>query len=136
MSMDLKNYLEQHESIKEEMNAIKKLTASSNIADHARDIALHISTLAGRIKIHLSMEDKYLYPGLKERGSEQIKNMATAYQKEMGGLADVFVIYKDQYNTAPKIQQNLKNLKSDTDKVFSEIEKRINKEESELYKFI
>lgn len=134
--MDLKNYLEQHESIKEEMNAIKKLTASSNIADHARDIALHISTLAGRIKIHLSMEDKYLYPGLKERGSEQIKNMATAYQKEMGGLADVFVIYKDQYNTAPKIQQNLKNLKSDTDKVFSEIEKRINKEESELYKFI
>ena len=136
MSKNLKNYLEQHESIKEEMNAIKKLTASSNIADHARDIALHISTLAGRIKIHLSMEDKYLYPGLKERGSEQIKNMATAYQKEMGGLADVFVIYKDQYNTAPKIQQNLKNLKSDTDKVFSEIEKRINKEESELYKFI
>lgn len=71
-----------------------------------------------------------------ERGSEQINCMVTAYQKEMGGLAEVFVIYKDQYNTALKIQQNLKNLKSDTDKIFGEIEKRIKKEESELYKFI
>lgn len=134
--MELMNYLDQHESIKKEISVIKHLTGENDVEANVKDIALHVSTLAGKIKIHLSMEDKYLYPELQKRGSNQEKTMATAFQKEMGGLADAFVLYKDQYNTVPKIMKNLGQLKSDTLQIFEKIEKRIEKEEKELYKLI
>lgn len=134
--MDLKNYMDQHESIKEELSAIKKLTSGNDVEENAKEIALHVSTLAGRIKIHLSMEDKYLYPELQKSGSEQERKMALAFQDEMGGLAEAFVVYKDQYNTVPKILQNLGKLQSDTWNILDKIEKRIQKEERELYKLI
>ena len=134
--MELKNYLEQHESIQEEINVIKKLTSVQNAGECAKDIALHVSTLAGKIKVHLSMEDKYLYPRSLESGNEQVKKLATAYQSEMGELAEAFVQYKDQYNTVCEILKNIQNLKVDTQDVFGKIEKRIQKEEKELYKFI
>lgn len=86
MSINLSNYLEQHEVIGEEINVIRKLTSNSNINECAKEIALHISTLAGKIKVYLSMEDKFLYPGLQERGNDQVKKLANTYQDEMGGL--------------------------------------------------
>ena len=134
--MYLKNYLDQHETVKKEMDVIKRLITSSDIAVHSKEIASHINTLAGKISMHLLMEDRYLYPGLAEHGNEQIKKMSETFQKEMGNLAEVFMSYKERYNTAPKVIQNMNSIKSDTNEVFSKIEKRIQKEETELYKFI
>ena len=128
--------MEQHEEVKKEMNAIKKLLASSDIAEHSKEIASHMNTLAGKISMHLLMEDKHLYPNLIERGNDEIKRMAERFQKEMGNLAEVFMGYKERYNTAPKIMQNINTIKSETNEVFSKIDKRIQKEENELYKHI
>lgn len=82
--MDLKNYMDQHESIKEELSAIKKLTSGNDVEENA----------------------------------------------------EAFVVYKDQYNTVPKILQNIGKLQSDTWNILDKIEKRIQKEERELYKLI
>ena len=134
--MYLENYLEQHEEVKKEMDAIKALLAFNDIAEHAKEIASHMNTLAGKISMHLLMEDKHLYPNLIERGNDEVKRMAERFQKEMGNLAEVFVGYKERYNTSKKIIQNINSIKSDTNEVFSKIEKRIIKEENELYKHI
>lgn len=134
--MELNNYLEQHKSIQEEINLIKDLTSEPNVEEHARDIAMHVSVLAGKIKYHLSMEDQYLYPKLHTSGNDQVKNLTDSFQSEMGGLGSSFVAYKNQYNTAPKIVQNQETLKSNTLEILGAIEKRIQKEEKELYKFI
>ena len=120
--MNLKSYLDQHEAVKEEIKIIKSLIGSGNYEKNGRDIALHISTLAGKIKVHLSMEDKYLYPGLIEKGNADVKKMANSYQREMGDLADEFVKYKDKYNTNPKLLQSAESIKSDTEKIFQKIE--------------
>lgn len=134
--MNLKSYLDQHKAVKEEIKIIKSLVASEDYEKNGRDIALHISTLAGKIKMHLSMEDKYLYPGLIEKGSADVKKMANSYQQEMGNLADEFVKYKDKYNTDPKLLQSAESIKSDTEKIFQKIETRMQREENELYKLI
>lgn len=134
--MELNTYLEQHKSIQEEINLLKELTAAPNVNEHVRDIALHVSVLAGKIKYHLSVEDQYLYPRLHDRGNEQVKTLTDRFQREMGGLAEAFVTYKNQYNTAPKILQNQQNLKADTQDILGKIEKRIQKEEKELYTFV
>lgn len=134
--MNLKSYLDQHKAVKEEIKIIKSLVASEDYEKNGRDIALHISTLAGKIKMHLSMEDKYLYPGLIEKGSADVKKIANSYQQEMGNLADEFVKYKDKYNTDPKLLQSAESIKSDTEKIFQKIETRMQREENELYKLI
>lgn len=82
------------------------------------------------------MEDKYLYPGLQKSDDERVKKLAEDYQKEMGNLAEKFVVYKDKYNTKQKIVQNLSTLKKETTNILLVIEKRIYREEKELYKFI
>jgi hypothetical protein len=132
--MDLNNYLEQHRAMELEITTIKSLINTNDVQQNAGEIALHISTLAGKIKIHLSMEDQYLYPGLQRSEDERVKNLAADYQKEMGDLAGKFVTYKDKYNTKPKILQNMSSVKQETSQIFLAIEKRIRREENELYK--
>jgi len=134
--MNLNNYLEQHRTMESEITTIKSLINTKDVQQNAGDIALHISTLAGKLKIHLSMEDKYLYPGLQNSDDERVKKLAEDYQKEMGDLAEKFVTYKDKYNTKLKIVQNLSTLKQETTNILLVIEKRIYREEKELYKFI
>lgn len=134
--MNLNNYLEQHKTIDSEITTIKSLINTNDLQQNAGDIALHISTLAGKIKIHLSMEDNYLYPGLQKSDDERVKKLVEDYQKEMGDLSEKFVIFKEKYNTKPKIGQNLSTLKQETTNILLAIEKRIQREEKELYIFI
>ena len=134
--MNLNRYLQQHKSIESEMKTIQSLLNTGEIQQNAGEIALNISTLAGKIKMHLLMEDQYLYPGLQKSEDEKVKKLAKAYQEEMGDLAEKFTIYKDKYNTKQKIAQNLSSLKSETVTILQAIEKRIQKEEKELYTFI
>lgn len=134
--MNLNTYLEQHMAVEAEISTIKSLINTNNVQQNAGAIALHISTLAGKIKIHLSMEDKYLYPDLEKSENEQVGKLALDYQKEMGNLAEKFVTYKDKYNTKQKIEQNLSTIIQETTQILLAIENRIQREESELYKFI
>ena len=53
----------------------KILNAFNDIAEHAKEIASHMNTLAGKISMHLLMEDKHLYPNLIERGNDEVKRM-------------------------------------------------------------
>lgn len=134
--MNVANYLEQHTTIATQISIIKKLVQSNDLEKNAGEIALHINALAGKITIHLSMEDKYLYPRLIESKNLEVQKLAERYQKEMGSLAENFVRYKDKYNTGLKILGNRNELVSDTDFIFNAIEKRVEREEKELYKLI
>ena len=57
-------------------------------------IARQVVVLAGKVSVYLSLEDKYLYPKLAESTEEKIRSLALRYQKQMGGIASNFVIYK------------------------------------------
>ena len=131
--MILQNYIEQHRSIIIEIDAIKKFTSSGNITENASEIALHISALAGKIKMHLVNEDKFLYPDLVSRGNPEVSKLAEQYQNEMGGLAEVFIQFKDSYNTKSKIVGKDNELMKSAKAIIEQIEKRIAKEEKELY---
>lgn len=58
------------------------------------DITTHINKLAGKLKIHLSSEDKFLYPNLLNGDDNKLKNLANSYINEMGGISDTFTNYK------------------------------------------
>ena len=133
--MNLTNYLDQHKEIEIEMKTIQTLLTGS-VEENAEKIAKHMCQLAGKIKVHLSSEDTFMYPQLSKSEEESVRTLATRYQQQMGGIAEKFVAYKEKYNTKQKVLQNSSMIKAETNIIFREIENRVQKEESELYKYI
>ena len=123
---NLDNYFRQHKEISELINTIKTMAIKDLIAN-SKEIATTLNNLSGKLKVHLSMEDRYLYPNLKA------KNIAEKFENEMGNLAKEFLNYKEKYNTYIKITENPINFKNQTTKIMKALEDRMSREEKDLY---
>ncbi|MFV0343622.1 MAG: hemerythrin domain-containing protein [Anaerocolumna sp.] len=134
--MRLKNYLEQHGNITEEIEFIQKNMNSVITEELAVELAKHINILAGRLNIHLTMEDKYLYPSLLSKEKQDLTYSIEEYMKEMSGLANAFTAFKEKYNTKPRFLSNKDTFKSDAKSIMNKILLRISKEENTIYKLI
>lgn len=126
----------QHTDISEDIGIIKDLVKKTNFQEDSSEIAKHISLLAGKLKIHLDTEDKFLYPELLNSKDAKIKKMANDYIKEMGNLCQSFTVFKNQFNTKTKIINNLSDFKIQSIEIINLLEKRISKEDRELYLII
>jgi len=133
---DINNFTRQHKDILSDINEIDKIVSKQDYEEHLNEFVSHINSLAGKLKIHLSYEDKFLYPNLINGQDTELKNMAEEYIQEMGDIADVFAVYKDEFNTKSKINDKLDTFKADTKRILDEIKNRISKEENGLYKVI
>ncbi|MBA4686074.1 MAG: hemerythrin domain-containing protein [Candidatus Galacturonibacter soehngenii] len=134
--MNLSSYLEQHKSIRDEINWIQSNLTTVKVEEHAEEIALHINQLSGKLKIHLMNEDKFLYPSLIANPDMAIKQMAIDYQNEMGDLQERFKSFKDKYNVKSKLLEKKESFVEEAKVVIRAIEDRILKEEKEIYLFI
>ncbi len=133
--VNIESFKRQHEEIGEIIKNIRSLVAEGRPEAKANELALMISTLAGKLKIHLNTEDKYMYPELLNSQSEEVRNTAKAYIDEMGSISETFMAYKERFNTRSKISANLDSFESESDRVFSIIEKRIAREEAHYIHF-
>jgi hemerythrin-like domain-containing protein len=129
---DIKNLTRQHGDIDLLIGNIKNLS-KGNIESSIDIIVKDINMLAGKLKIHLDTEDKFLYPDLLNMNNEVLNTMAKEYMKEMGNISSEFIKYKNNFNTKNKIISNVEQFKIQTVEVFEILERRINKEERELY---
>ncbi len=123
----------QHDEISEAIKNVKNLIAGDKLESEANEAAMLINTLAGKLKIHLNTEDKYMYPDLLKNESSQVRDTAKLYIEEMGKISEVFTQYKDKFNTRSKITANLEGFIAESNRVFSILESRIDKEETSLY---
>lgn len=133
---NIQNLKRQHKDIINIIQIIKKLISNDDFENNSNDIAKNVSILAGKLKIHLSNEDKFLYPTLLNHKNIKIKNKADQYIDEMGNLAEVFMDYKNQFNTKNKIMNNIDAFMKKSESILNSIEKRINKEDNDLYLLI
>jgi hypothetical protein len=123
----------QHEAINALIKENIKLVNDKNLELNAPSIAKNISVLAGILQIHLSHEDQYLYPNLLNSDKSEIRNKAKAYIDEMGNLKAVYTDFKNKYNTKSKLMSNPAAFEKDFFAVFGAVEKRMTKEDSDLY---
>lgn len=130
------NFLRQHKDAKEEINNIESLIEKNNYEENLDKMAFHINNLAGKLRIHLNSEDKFLYPNLVNGEDMKLKALAKEYIEDMGGIFNQFSEYKNKFNTKSKIKDNNKTFLQETRLIIDKIKKRIDKEENELYKLI
>lgn len=131
--MNIDNLKAQHNKIDEILKDTIKLVNKKNFKEEGKLIAKNISQLAGVLKVHLGNEDRNLYPKLKNSGDISVKNLANNYISEMGNLNNVFTKFKNSFNTDAKINKNISEFTKEFKIVFAALEKRMKKEDTELY---
>lgn len=122
----------QHEEVLILIHNINQL-ASKGPEENAKEIAFQINALSGKLKMHLMSEDKFLYPSLTQSSNPTIRNTANTFQKEMGSLAELFLVFSQKYNIAMKIAENKVSFLTESKQIFQKIESRMKKEDIQLY---
>ena len=120
--IDINNFIRQHKDILSDINEIDKIVSKQDYEEHLNEFVSHINSLAGKLKVHLSYEDKFLYPNLIKGEDMELKSMTEEYMREMGDIADVFTDYKNEFNTRSKINERLDTFKVDTKRILDEIQ--------------
>ncbi len=134
--INLTNLNRQHDSIMAELVLLEEEVKKGSKAFDTTKAALHISKLAGLLKIHLLEEDRFLYPDLFKSPDEEIKKLAQSYDKEMGSLAEEYSEFKSSYNVGAKLKGKEDVFLEDAKKMIEVLKRRISKENTELYRII
>ncbi len=95
-----------------------------------------LSELSSKVKVHLAMEDKSLYPQLAASKKPGTSTVATQFKQSMGGLVDVFLAFDKKYALPKSIASAPADFIRETKTVIAALGERIKKEEGELYNLL
>ena len=132
----ISNLERQHREIYEEVHTLKALINGEDIKEQTLLIAKNLNLLAGKLKMHLQSEDRFLYPQLMGSSRIELKQLATAYNEDMGMIYEEFEKYKLQFNTKSKIDEDIIDFRKQTQSIFTILEERLHKEDKNLYPLI
>jgi hemerythrin-like domain-containing protein len=121
-------FRQQHQDILATVGVMnEKLKANAD----AQILRLLLSNLAGKLRFHLAMEDKALYPRMVNQGDD-MSAVAARFMEEMGGLAAAFENYNAKWQMTA-IRNDPAGFAAETHAVFQALGKRIARENAELY---
>ena len=127
------SFRKQHGELLAVAGEIGKLLDPAALAKNATQARMLLSNLAGKLKVHLAMEDQTLYPRLMQDPDAKVSGMARRFAEEMGGIAEVFGGYMGRWPTSKEIQEAPQQFVVDTKKLFAALSTRIERENNQLY---
>jgi Hemerythrin HHE cation binding domain len=129
-------YRAQHTELLALSNQILSLIGAGDIVGRAASVRTLLSVLAGKLSIHLAMEDKTLYPNLMLHHDPDIRALATRYSDEMGSLAEDFTQFNRRWLTAAHMEKSPAEFVAEATKIFAALTSRIEKEDQGLYRLV
>ncbi len=130
---DVSNLTRQHKDILELLDKLGTYTNPREVEKNAFAISLLLGQLSGKINIHLSNEDRFMYPRLMNATETKTRQLSQQFSREMGGLIAVFTDFKSKYLSSAKINANATDFITELRQINGAIRERINKEELHLY---
>lgn len=130
------NFRRQHDEI---LNVAKEISLSltpDKLNDQVNEVRKLLSSLTGKINVHLSMEDNALYPRMIQGNDANIKLTAQKFMTEMGEIKTVFTDYSKKWFSATSIKNSPMEFIKETKAIFAALEKRIQRENKELYPLV
>ena len=125
------NLRRQHTEI---LTLVEEITAAfKSIPPVFEEIGELLPELAGKLKIHLAMEDKALYPKLLASKEIQTRQIAENFLNEMGNLKETFEVYHKRWNSVLKIKEQYDRFRQETPLIFNALTERISREDQQLY---
>ncbi|AKZ63404.1 hemerythrin [Herbaspirillum hiltneri N3] len=133
--MDIDKYKHQHTVIFDNIRKLKEFS-HLGIAEHAADIAAQVIKMSSVIKLHLSIEDKFLYPALQEANNPRLATMGKQYQHEMTHIAEAYGEFARKWNDAGHVAADPDGFRNAANKVLKVLFDRMQREDRDFYPMI
>ncbi|CAN7546398.1 hemerythrin domain-containing protein [Duganella sp. LjRoot269] len=130
--MNIDKFKHQHLDILGAIAALRPLV-QTGIADHASDISQRIIAMSGIIKLHLAVEDNFLYPALEASGNHSLAHMSKRYRDEMNGIAGAYLAFASKWNTPRLLIEQPEVFRNEANQVLKTLYERMKKEDREFY---
>ena len=131
--MNLDQFHKDHKELMGMATEILGLLNEQAVIDNAEKISTLLGSISGKLKIHLALEDKQLYPELMNSSNPEVQTKAASFQNEMGGLKEAFTQYASAWLSPMKIKNDPNTFINQTKEVFGAVANRVEREEKELY---
>lgn len=130
--MNINKFKHQHVEILGGIAALRTLS-QAGITQNAQAIAARIVALSSVVRLHLSVEDRVLYPQIEALGDANLRQMSRAYQTEMAGIASSYMDFASRWNTAARVLAEPEAFRQDANVVLKRVFDRMQRENREFY---
>jgi len=130
--MNIDKFKQQHVEILNCISTLRTLV-KSGISDNAADISRAIIAMSSTIKLHLAVEDKFLYPALENTSDVHLARMGKRFQDEMASIASAYLAFARRWNTPSTVSQNPEGFRSDANSVLKVLYDRMRREDLDFY---
>lgn len=131
--MNTQKYQEQHKELLAMAGELNALLVQGTLEKEGGPARQILGELAGKLTVHLAMEDKVLYPTLLNSGRKEAADLAQRYLDEMGGIKQAFTAYLAAWPSGSAIQKDPAGFITQTKGIIAAVGKRIEAEEKHLY---
>ena len=128
-------YRRQHADFVELVGRIQPMLDPQTLPTQSRQVREMLSTLFGKLSVHLAMEDSSLYPRCQKHSNDKVREIATRFANEMSGHKSAVDAFGRKW-TENEIRNNAALFSTETKKLFSVLNDRINRENREFYTLI
>ena len=126
------SFRKQHAELAEIVKQIETALVPQKLTSDPSPVRPLLSSLIGKLSIHLAMEDNALYPRLKDHANAEVRETATKFMTEMSGIKPVVEKYAQTW-TDDAIRKNAQGFCTETRGLFTALADRIKRENTELY---
>lgn len=133
--MNIDRFKHEHVQILEGIAALRSLS-HAGVADNAAEIARRVITMSSVIKLHLSAEDRVLYPSLQASGDRTLAQLGGQFQQEMSSIAAAYVDFARRWNTPERVHSDPDGFRADANRVLKAVHERMHRENRDFYPLI
>jgi hemerythrin-like domain-containing protein len=126
----------QHEDLRNLVAKLLGIINGGKLADSAKTARDLLSELAGKLLVHLAMEDKTFYPSVIDHDARSVRLLAKRFSREMGRLRDDFKAFERRWATATFIAEEPARFAEDANGSLANLTRRIEQEDQLLYPLV
>ena len=129
-------YREQHQEIARLVAALLALLEPAALRKDAAPAFGHLMDLAGKLRLHLTLEDRTLYPELLQHPNPDVRALTRLFRDEMGGIYRDFESLLHAWDSPRAIAADPKGFARELRNLFRVLAKRVEREDGELYPMV
>lgn len=130
--MNIDKFKHQHHKIFDSINALRQYSLAGAV-EHAREIAAAVVSMSSLIKLHLTVEDRVLYPALRSSSERALAKIGNQYQEDMKVIAQNYDEFARKWNTAANVARDPDGFRKDANVVLKMLHARIRQEDHHFY---
>ncbi len=129
------NFRKQHAELIELVRGIESALDPQKLAAGVSEVRSKLSTLLGKLSLHLAMEDNSLYPRLEKHQDAKIRDVAKKFSTEMSGVKPNVEAFSRKW-TETAIRADGAAFCAEAKSLFGLLADRIQRENTQFYALV